>query len=127
MERSIRRVLVVEDDEDIRTTVSQLLQDEGYHVACAADGLEAMNWLRAAPELPQVILLDLMMPLMDGYQFRAEQRADGRLSNIPVLLMTAAGDLHAKALELDARGCLKKPFRDVESILDAVERAFVSG
>jgi CheY-like chemotaxis protein len=118
-----KRVLIVEDVEDIRSCVTDVLEDHGYRVACAADGVEALSWLQAAKELPDVILLDLMMPRMDGYQFRAEQSADARLSSIPVLLMTAAGDCDAKAREVGACGFLKKPFRDIETILGEVERA----
>ena len=118
-----KRVLIVEDDADIRTTVAELLEDEGYHVASVANGLEALDCLRAAHELPDVILLDLMMPKMDGFQFRAEQRADARFSEIPVVLMTAAGDVATRANELQPRGFLKKPFKDIKAILEAIERS----
>jgi CheY-like chemotaxis protein len=118
----IKRILIVEDAEPIAASMAELLHGEGYEVACAANGQEALQHLESAQPLPDLILLDLMMPLMDGYEFRAQQRRDPRLSNIPVLLMTAGGDIQAKARELEARGYLKKPFKDVITILDTIER-----
>jgi CheY-like chemotaxis protein len=78
--------------------------------------------LDAAEQLPKLILLDLMMPVMDGYEFRAEQTRNPRISRIPVLLMSAGIDMQAKADELGAKGYLKKPFADIETILAAVAR-----
>src|SRR5579885_2962773 len=109
-----KRILLVEDAEEIRETMAELLTDEGYEVSCAANGRDALAKLDNGDPLPAVILLDLMMPEMDGYQFRAAQQQNERLANIPVLLMTAGVDATAKARELGARGCLKKPFADID-------------
>lgn len=117
-----KRILIVEDAEPIAASMAELLNQEGYEVTCAADGQEALTHLESTQALPDLILLDLMMPLMDGYQFRARQKQDPRLSHIPVLLMTAGGDIQAKAKELDARGYLRKPFKDVITILTTIER-----
>lgn len=117
-----KRILIVEDAEPIAASMAELLHQEGYEVTCAADGQEALTHLESTQALPDLILLDLMMPLMDGYQFRARQMQDPRLSHIPVLLMTAGGDIQAKAKELDARGYLRKPFKDVITILTTIER-----
>jgi len=116
-----KRLLIVEDAEDICSTMMDLLETEGYEVKGVANGLEALRHLESTGALPDLILLDLMMPEMDGFTFRAEQRKRPRLANIPVLVMTAAADPQAKAKELGAQGILKKPFRDIETILDSIE------
>lgn len=120
----MKRVLIVEDDGDIRSSVSELLESEGYEVATAVNGREALALLRAGAELPGVILLDLMMPELDGYQFREEQLADEKLKHIPVVLMSAGGELGAKARALGAAGHLKKPFFDLDTILQTLAQFF---
>jgi signal transduction histidine kinase len=107
------RLLVVEDDESIRTTLAETLSDEGYVVTTAAHGREALDMLRlAAP--PDAIVLDLMMPVMDGWEFRIEQRADPLLAGIPLLAMSA--DLSPKARAIAADGYVRKPI-DVPELL----------
>src|SRR5262245_22499124 len=81
-------ILIVDDDSDLRETIREVLDDEGYETAAAGNGAEALAWLREAP-LPALILLDLMMPLMDGWRFREEQLKDDRIAAIPVIVMTA--------------------------------------
>src|SRR3954470_23175677 len=83
-------VLVVDDDQDIREALCDLLADAGYRAASVANGKEALIYLKSG-ELPCVILLDLMMPVMDGWEFRRQQQGDPRLSKIPVVVITAAG------------------------------------
>lgn len=87
----VATVLVVDDDESLRATVSEFLADEGYGALQAGDGAAALALLRApgAPR-PDLILLDLSMPGMDGWRFREEQAADPELRSIPVILVTAA-------------------------------------
>jgi len=75
-------VLVVEDDRDVRESLVAVLEDAGYRVMSAADGRAALDLLRAGPR-PAVILLDLMMPVMDGFEFRAEQVRDPSLADVP--------------------------------------------
>src|SRR5262245_11585058 len=99
-------VLLVEDDEDIRLDLAALLVEEGFSVTCAAHGGEALSLLRTGPK-PDVILLDLMMPTMDGWAFRAAQLADAALAPVPVLLLTASGGDPTRAL--GAVGCIRKP------------------
>src|SRR5215218_4757012 len=84
------RVLVVEDDEDLREMMGHLLQAEGFRPDLAGDGAEALDKLRATPEQPDLILLDLMMPRMDGWTFRREQEGEPALANIPVVVVSAA-------------------------------------
>lgn len=111
-------VLVVDDDAEIRETLEEVLSDHGYAVACASNGLEALRYLRAAAP-PCVILLDLMMPVMDGWEFRSHQRADPALSGIPVFVVTAGGNCEDAARKLEAAGCLRKPLA-LEKLLSVV-------
>jgi len=83
-------VMVVDDDDDIRETLAGLLDEEGYRVAAYPTGRDALDALKGGLS-PQVILLDLMMPVMDGAEFRRAQLADPALASIPVILITAAG------------------------------------
>ena len=113
-------ILIVEDDLDIRDTVSQILEDEGYPVASAANGQEALDYLRGA-DLPGLILLDLMMPVMNGWQFRTEQQRDPRLSAVPVVVLSADSNVQEKAASLGAVGCIQKPIH-LSDLLDTVDR-----
>ena len=90
MSRSPELILVVDDDASIRAAMRELLETEGYDVTEAANGLAALGKLRAGLR-PAVILLDLMMPVMDGWDLRTEQLRDPELAAIPVLIVTAAG------------------------------------
>jgi CheY-like chemotaxis protein len=109
-----RRVLVVEDDEGIREALVDLLDSEGFSVTSAIHGADALERLRAASELPDVILLDLMMPVLDGWAFRAEQRQDPKLSAIPVVVITASRNADLTALA--PKAFLKKPI-DFDELL----------
>ena len=84
-----RAVLVVDDDADIREALSEILEDRGFQVMSAANGQEALTLLRGLHDAPSVILLDLMMPIMDGYGFLEEHRKDSSLAVIPVAIITA--------------------------------------
>ncbi len=108
-------ILVVDDERDLRDSIAELLVDEGYDVEEAGDGAEALAKARACH--PIVVLLDLMMPGMSGWEFRAQQRGDPELSEIPVIVVSALG----KTPGLDAAGYLQKPF-DLEDLLSAVRR-----
>ncbi|XXT22232.1 response regulator [Sorangium sp. So ce429] len=115
----LKRILVVDDDPDIRETLAELLQEEGYAVSSAAHGGEALSALRADPR-PGLILLDLMMPIMDGWQFRAEQKKDPELASIPVVIISATGRDEFVS-SLGAAQFLKKPI-NLEQLLAAVEQ-----
>ncbi|MBK8169804.1 MAG: response regulator [Sandaracinaceae bacterium] len=114
-----RRVLVVDDDEDLRTTVSELLSDAGYDPVPAGDGKAALQILRSDGERCCLVLLDLMMPRMDGWQFRAEQMKDPALATIPVIVMTAGRNLDEAPVQVDE--IVLKPLR-LEALLAAVAR-----
>src|SRR4051794_37746057 len=92
-------VLLVEDNDATREAVSLILESDGYQVMTAANGRKALDRLRGGAR-PDLILLDLMMPVMDGWQFRAEQRRDQVLADIPVIVCSAAGDAQVRASDL---------------------------
>jgi CheY-like chemotaxis protein len=112
--------MIVDDDEDLRETVSSILEDDGYAVTRAAGGAEALALLSAAPRAPDLILLDLMMPGMNGWQFRDRQRRIPTLARIPVMVLTASRSLHLNPI--DAKAIVFKPLH-VEELLGAVRRA----
>jgi CheY-like chemotaxis protein len=115
-----RTVLLVEDDPDIRDAIGDVLSEEGYAVSVADTGLSALDHLQRQP-LPDVILLDLMMPVMDGWQFRARQSQHPVWKAIPVIVLSAVGNTHEKAESIGASGCLRKPL-DIDELLDMIER-----
>jgi CheY-like chemotaxis protein len=84
-----RPILLVDDDLDIREALMDALEDQGFKVVTAINGLDALNLLRTMEVVPSVILLDLMMPVMDGYGFLDAQRRDPKLAPIPVAIITA--------------------------------------
>jgi CheY-like chemotaxis protein len=110
----------VDDDFLTREATTLALAAEGYMVAAAANGREALERLRQRCR-PDLILLDLAMPGMDGQQFRRELARDEELARIPVLVVSASGDLRRQADALGAVGCLQKPI-EVGQLLDAVRR-----
>jgi CheY-like chemotaxis protein len=109
-------VLVVDDDRGIREVISDVLADEGYEVACASDGREALAWLRSGGE-PAMIILDLRMPNMSGEEFLELQRRDAALARICTAVMTANRAVPPSAVA--ANHFLRKPIR-LEALLAAV-------
>ncbi len=112
---SVKRILLVEDSPLTSRAVRMALEWEGYQVDCAANGQKALDHLRQAEEKPDLILLDLMMPVLDGYQFREEQKRDQTISTIPVVVVSVA-DFESS---LDASGHIHKPFLP-EQLLEAI-------
>jgi CheY-like chemotaxis protein len=115
---SNRHILVVEDDEGTREALGMLLGLEGYRVASAANGREALDRLRRDGP-PDLILLDLMMPVMTGWEFREEQRRDPLLAHIPVIVVSAAGGGPETVASLGAAHFLSKPV-DFDELLASV-------
>ncbi len=103
-----KSILVVEDDDAIRTLLVDVLTDERYIVRAAPDGLAALAILEAWS--PQLIILDQLMPRMDGATFRTVQRTRPAIAQIPVLLLSAARDLPAQSTVLDVTATMPKPF-----------------
>jgi CheY-like chemotaxis protein len=112
-------VLVVDDDDGIREALVELLADAGHPAISVANGQAALDYLRAAGKPPCLILLDLMMPIMDGETFRQQQLADPVLRRIPVVVLTAAG--REAASKVPADGVLLKPV-SLDDTLAAIHR-----
>jgi two-component system, chemotaxis family, chemotaxis protein CheY len=112
-----RNILVADDDQSIRDTVSLILELEGYQVATATNGVEALQVLER--DQPWLLLLDMRMPVLDGWGVAREVAA--RHLPVKVLVMTAAQDARAWAAEIQADGYLAKPF-ELSQLLAAVER-----
>jgi two-component system, OmpR family, response regulator VicR len=113
------RVLVVDDDPAIREFVGQALEDEGYDVRLAVNGQDALETLLEWQA--HLIVLDLMMPTMDGWTFRDRQREVASLAGIPVIVMSAARNLVGQTDRLAANAILPKPF-DLDTLLMETER-----
>jgi DNA-binding response OmpR family regulator len=111
------RILVVDDDALIRDTLATALGDEGYAVRVAPDGRTALssigNWR------PDLIVLDLMMPVMNGVEFRTAQRSAADTAQIPVIILSAAHEVQSRAASLDPAAVFTKPF-DLGALLDAI-------
>lgn len=121
------KVLIVEDDTDIRDLMQALLETEGYEADAACNGQDALDRLRAKSdsELPDLILLDLMMPVKDGFAFREEQKRDPRIADVPVVLITADAHFEEKRTRIGARAAIRKPL-DLDKflkLLDELTRA----
>jgi len=112
------RVLVVDDEPLIRELVADALREVGFEIQCAANGLEAFDVLRGW--LPSVIVLDLMMPQLDGLGFCEMLRLNPRLAKIPVLLVTAGYSPQAAAERMGASAILTKPF-ELDHLVEMVE------
>lgn len=114
-------ILVVEDDPEIRETVADILEDRGYRTLVAANGQEALRCLEGCEDLPCLILLDLMMPVMDGVGFRMAQLRQPGLAGIPVVVVSAFRDLEDTVRVLQVRDFLEKPF-EVDALMGAARR-----
>jgi CheY-like chemotaxis protein len=113
-------ILIVEDDVNLRETLGMILEDEGYRTAMVSNGREALNHLRSAPP-PCLILLDLTMPVMTGWEFRIEQRRDPALAEIPVVVISAVASSAERINALDAAAYFRKPL-DVDALLQTIAR-----
>lgn len=118
--KSDRRVLVVDDDPDIREAIKDTIDDEGYETIEARGGAEALGYLRAHPP-PPVILLDWNMAPMNGSEFMEEISKDPTLSNVPVVLLTADARAPEKSKSAHFVGYLKKPV-DLGKLFQMLER-----
>jgi CheY-like chemotaxis protein len=114
-------VAIIEDDLGIRDSIAGVLEDEGYRVVAADHGRDALDRLERETEAPCVILLDLMMPVMDGWAFREAQKRHPVLAPVPVIIMTADTKAKDKADELGARVHMGKPL-DLDALLQAIQQ-----
>ena len=116
-----KKIMVIDDDQDFRLSICEILVEEGYIVTTAKDGEVALNNLVHQTDLPDLILVDLMMPLKNGIQFRREQETLQGISEIPVLFITGHGII-------DGELCLQKPFEQrellsfIRKLLGEIER-----
>ena len=116
-----RAVLVVDDDHDVREALREVLEDHGYQVLEAGNGHDALALLRREASPPCLILLDIMMPVMDGWEFRAAQREDPALAGIPVVVLSAHGQVQRPSDGVDPTAFLKKPVQ-LPPLLETVAR-----
>jgi CheY-like chemotaxis protein len=109
-------VLIVEDDDDLREMMAQLLSLEGFQAAAVANGQEALEYLRHGTA-PDLILLDMMMPVMDGWEFRRRQKSDPSMAEVPVIVLSALDQ--GRITDISAEAILKKPL-DFDRLLELV-------
>jgi DNA-binding response OmpR family regulator len=112
-----RSVLIIEDDEDVRETLAQILEDEGLSTLAARNGQEALDLLHTEGVNPSLILLDLMMPVMNGWEFRRQMESDASIPQTPVVVMSARSRDHTVA----SAAWLQKPLR-VDELLTTIQR-----
>jgi signal transduction histidine kinase len=118
-----RLIMIVEDDRDSALLLEDILGEADFRTVSFANGADALQALDSTPEIPDLIMLDLMMPKMDGWMFRVEQRKRGRLRDVPVAVMSA--DTSAKAEAIDADVFLRKPLA-VERVVASIEGAILA-
>jgi CheY-like chemotaxis protein len=121
MKKSAKHILIVEDSPDLQILLAKLFEGQGYKLSQAYDGRQALTLLNGMKDLPSVILLDIMMPVMDGIEFRQKQRMDPRLAGIPVVVMTADSDPQGKASNLGVAHFFKKPIKDINELIEIIE------
>jgi CheY-like chemotaxis protein len=115
---SLPTVFIIEDDVDTRDMLAKFLELEGYNVQLAANGRQALDLLASGANV-NVIVLDLMMPVMDGWEFRRRQVEDARLRNIPTIVVSAAG--RDRLAQISADAYLSKPV-DMDELLERVSQ-----
>ena len=119
----IKTILVVEDDSTISSSLKELLEDNGYAVLTAFNGSEALDILKKITA-PSLIILDLMMPIMDGFEFRENQLSNPLIKDIPVIIMSADGHIEEKRERARTAYYLKKPL-DIFHLLAVIEKLTV--
>lgn len=116
-------ILVVDDEVSVRAMLIALLEDMQYDVRGAANGRDALARLRNEPGRFRLILLDLMMPFMSGWDVLLSMQSDPALADIPIVMMTAGADVRRQALDLGAVGYVSKPV-DLDQLLGIVEQHY---
>lgn len=117
----MKTILIIDDDQGIRDALSELLEMEGYAVKLAVNGNEGLHILRELPKPPDLVLLDFMMPAMDGFQFRQRQVEEGLYTEVPVVLMSADCHVGEKQIRGGMMDHLRKPM-DINEVLDMVKK-----
>lgn len=117
-------ILVVEDDADIRTAFAEIITDEGYGVTLSENGQVALDFLNSTTQLPDLILLDILMPVKDGITFRKEQLETQRISHIPVIMLSASHKLSDLSQQMKVELYLKKPI-NIDELMDAIKKVLL--
>jgi two-component system, chemotaxis family, chemotaxis protein CheY len=119
----IKKILTVDDDEEIRNALSSLLELEGFESVWAKNGQVALEYLKRVPdsELPDLILLDYMMPVMNGAVFHEGLKNDPRLADIPVVMMTANGNLVSVMEKVEDAGAFMSKPMDYDTVVNMVK------
>ena len=120
----MKTIFLIEDDLDLRESLRDLLEFEGYTVDQACDGADALDKLRLRDHMPNLILLDWMMPKMDGAQFCLAKKSFAKIDAVPIVLLTADGRLQEKVLQTGAATGIAKPV-DVDALLRAIEKLVI--
>lgn len=120
------RLLIIEDDSYMLQLYQRLFELEGFQVKTANDGLEALSVLKSSSELPDLVLLDIMMPNMDGFQFLVERNKLDKIKDLPVIVLTNlfAQEDRVKAMELGAKDFLVKSEQDPKDLVSKVKNEF---
>lgn len=116
-----KSILIVEDDQDIRESLLELLEMEGFDVKGVENGQLAMDYLNASSVLPRLILLDLMMPVKSGFEVAEELKVSPKLKEIAVVIMSADGQLAQKQATIKANAYLKKPV-DIDLLMGTISK-----
>lgn len=119
-EPSAAAILLVEDDDSLGSILADVLQDQGYHVLLASNGKEALNYLSTEPP-PRLILLNLVMPAMNGWKLREHLKHVPELASIPVIVLSGVRHLDKKAASLGATDCFAKPY-NLKRLVDTVQQ-----
>ena len=116
-----KTILVVDDEQDIRETLAEALELIGFKATTASNGNTALKLLKASNDKPALILLDLMMPEMDGFEFMKAKGLISEIANIPVIVISANGYMDAKFVGFNIQGYLKKPI-NLDKLLETAEK-----
>jgi DNA-binding response OmpR family regulator len=119
-DKTKKRILVIDDDESFQQLLAPILKREGYQVYSAMNGEEALTMLDQIEPVPNLILLDVAMPIMDGAQFRRLQKARARIARIPVVVVTSTRTMEQDIRAIDAAAFLKKPIES-QILLSTIE------
>ena len=119
--RKLKQVLVVEDDLEIRESLAELLRLDGYGVTTAGNGYQALSVLKEMETLPALIILDILMPEMDGLEFLRKRQGEARLKSIPTVVLTCNETNEASAMKLGANSFLQKPV-EAEHLLQSARK-----
>jgi len=121
-----KRIVLADDEEDIKTVITMFLQSEGYEVITAFDGLDALEKIQT--EKPDLILLDIMMPVLDGYEVCKRLKANKQTAHIPILMLSAAAHTESinRAMNAGAKDYIVKPF-EPEGLLEKIREVLAEG